>query len=617
MLRQIMGKIRLPLLLIVILNILLYLLLLYLVKLDTDFTYRWPLLFFYFTTFLFLPVVFLYSYRSLLANNLYKLKAHVRSPEGKIDLLWFTLILFLVIATRFLYLKEHPFLTWGDELWETGLESIAIFKGEIKNLYLVGYPDPYRTPSMGLITPLIPALFAPFLAHTAYMYRIPAAIFGALDILLVYFICWRHINRSVALFSALSLIALPIHIYFSRSELVFTFDIFMTTLIIYLLFLTRQYFLDNRYWLSVMGLVFGFTLTCHPSIRIIALVALGITLILYTARVITDRYQKSKFLTWVKYIVLVSVFTLIGYGPKILFISQTKFLHSQGSVIFQDVDTTRLLRFDSVAVQKLRKNITSVITERYRLSFLGYFKEPLTNLVQFHYTEEKPLLPPLLGFLFLVGLVGALGTRYPLPKWYALFALLIPFTHSALTPDINWSYRTFVASSSAAVLIGIGSWQIVSRIYVKTFKYILIAAFCLYLFLIVISFFILEPQMFNRPVEEYMTTHLSYFLAGQLDKQRFHHLCLRVSPEQLLFLDWIHAHNQYRYFVPQAKIDLSADPNVLPNTIYIDENCRPKAEYKLYRITCSQNLYSICPRPTLYRVQNEPEEINRDFLFYY
>ena len=123
--------------------------------------------------------------------------------------------------------------------------------------------------------------------------------------------------------------------------------------------------------------------------------------------------------------------------------------------------------------------------------------------------------------------------------------------------------------------------------------------------------------MANRPVEEYMTTHLSYFLQSHLDKTKQYQFCMRVNPEQLKFLNWVHAHNQYKYFVPNTTIKVSADLGVPTNSLYLEENCQPKTTYSQYTIKCSENLYSICPQPTKFRQQNEPNEINKDFIFFY
>ena len=114
-----------------------------------------------------------------------------------------------------------------------------------------------------------------------------------------------------------------------------------------------------------------------------------------------------------------------------------------------------------------------------------------------------------------------------------------------------------------------------------------------------------------------MTTHLSYFLKSYLDPKQHYKFCMRVAPQQLKFMDWVHAHNQYNYFVPQAEIVVAADPSVPANSLYLDENCLRKSTYEQYIVKCSQNLYSVCPQPTLFRQQNEPNEINKDFVFNY
>lgn len=177
----------------------------------------------------------------------------------------------------------------------------------------------------------------------------------------------------------------------------------------------------------------------------------------------------------------------------------------------------------------------------------------------------------------------------------------------------------FIASSSLSVCVGIGMWQIITRFKAKIIRYSLISVFCVYLFFITVNFFLLEPHMANRPVEEYMTTHLSYFLQNKYPNQNeYVNYCMRVNPEQFKFLNWIHAQNQYRYFAPTVSIEqVYPDTTVKIDTLYLDKNCQPKTTYQKYIIHCSQNLYSICPQPTQFRRLYEPNEINKDFIFYY
>src|SRR3989344_6234625 len=138
----------------------LYILLLFFVKLDTEFVYRWPLLFFYFVTLLILPLFLLITNSYRLKKGFAISKIYFASPKGKQELWIFLLVAVLSVATRFLFLKDYPFITWGDELWDTGLDTLLLLSGEAKNFYLLGFPDSYRMPSMGLIITLIPSLFA-------------------------------------------------------------------------------------------------------------------------------------------------------------------------------------------------------------------------------------------------------------------------------------------------------------------------------------------------------------------------------------------------------------------------------------------------------------------------
>src|SRR3989344_3156185 len=133
----------------------LHVVLLLLVKFDTAFTYRWLLLFYYFGILSICPLFLLIRQRIIIKQTLLKLKSYLITTEGKNDLWLFMLVVVLAILTRFLFLKDHPFLTWGDEIWEAGLDTLAVISGEIKNFYIVGFPDSYRMPSMGYIQTLI------------------------------------------------------------------------------------------------------------------------------------------------------------------------------------------------------------------------------------------------------------------------------------------------------------------------------------------------------------------------------------------------------------------------------------------------------------------------------
>jgi 4-amino-4-deoxy-L-arabinose transferase-like glycosyltransferase len=90
-------------------------------------------------------------------------------------------------------------------------------------------------------------------------------LIGSLDILVVYFIAKRFIHSRSGLIAALIMIAMPLHLYYSRTETVVIFSSLITSLLLLSLLFFVEKNSKNRLFAAVI--MIGFALNFHGSAK--------------------------------------------------------------------------------------------------------------------------------------------------------------------------------------------------------------------------------------------------------------------------------------------------------------------------------------------------------------
>ncbi|MCL4384363.1 glycosyltransferase family 39 protein [Patescibacteria group bacterium] len=535
-----------------------------LAKLDVSFKIQWTILAIFLTAIG--AVVFLaYFHNSELLKKTF-------SSFSRPQLIILTFLVILTIVTRFILLKEYPFVAVGDEVRDGGLDAVRIHQ-QLVNLFSYG-----RYESHGLIIATFDSLFYPLFHNSVYLYRIPAAIIGSLDILFIFLITRLITNFRTAIFAALCLIALPVHLFYSRTEIVVIFSSFLSTIGLLCFFLWyRRPDLIN---LIVLSTFIGFSFNFHASIKAYSFVILGLLLAFLVWKTFRHKLSLQKSLTS---ILVVFGFVIVGFGPRLLYTDWSTFTHSR--TITHDTHV-----FTLKSLQDIETN--------YLKSILVIFYEPTNS----HFPDHRPLLDPTLALFFFIGL-GAifLVNRQAVPRFAALLLFLGFFTNSALTDWIGADHRIMPLIPPLIFIVAFGLEFVFSRWHSSFFRLTFLVTT---LFLILgrgLLFFTEErANLIAMPdvkqATDYLMMHLLYDLP-QITSS--HQLCLVSSPYNIQNYNYLHYQEQRQFFYPQTNFSLTAS-ELLPNSeLWVfTGDCPSSGLIKpnhLLSVNCAAQSHFFCP----------------------
>lgn len=540
-----------------------YLLSIVIIKNDPFFSYRWLAFTVWVISVLILPLEFLWIKTSK------KLKERETIKIDKAELAPFGLILLLVTLSSFIFLTQYPFVSVYDQVRDGGLNTMEIVNGTIKNVFGYG-----RYASHGLIIPIITSFFYLIFKNTVLTFRILTAIISILDVMIIYVVIRKTINKEAAFWSSLILLSLPLHLYYARTEIVPFFSSIFTSLI----FLFLSVFLKNKGFLtfSLLGLLLGFSSGFHTSIRTVAVLTL-IIIIFTTFYEVHRGVLKKKFALGLIFMIF---FYFIGFGPRILFttpdiFSQTRSTYPGGSLV---------------------ENISG----NYKQSLLVYFKEPTLST---HYPDFKPILDPVLGIFFVLGFLLSIFAKNKFLKYVCLYAIFIPFLNSAITDTVNADHRLLPLLPITAVLAGFGIYSVTAKakniLRIKNWQ-ILPLGFLLLTYILYqgFNFFWNEPATKQYGTADYLSMHTIYFINLKEDYKNLNGICLFVSSNTYRYFNLLHVQEQYQYFVPNKYIRIIEEQEIPENEIYISKSCDPSLITANFvnNVFCSDSQKFICPK---------------------
>lgn len=540
------------------LSLALYALIIYVSWKDTDFIHRWLILGLYILSIGSVVLFYMtsFSYKKILS---YMTKKEIVFP---------LCLLVIVAVVSFLFLKNYPYISVQDEVRDAGLDAARVVNGEMRNFFAYGDYNGY-----GNIIPVIANFFYRVFGPSVYTYRFPAALVSILDVVLLYFLIRLLINRRIALLGGLIYASLALHLLYGRTELVVIFDSFWTTAILLVFFI---WFQKRRLPdLILLGTILGFASTFHSAVRIISLAILLIVVFLEIKKVFFHDLKKS-----VSIFVFI-IFCFIGFGPTILY-STTKTFFQSEKFYNGDYKERRTL-FNSEEIKGIEAN--------YAKSLMVWFYEPTTS------RYDTPLLPPLFGLLFVLGMGYAVFVSKK-PFFYILlgFVFILPLTNSAITNSINADHRLMPLLSIGTVFIALGIQGVFGLFSNSIAKVFLSSILVLYIGYQMFSFFYYQPAIKQRDIKDFLSMHTIYFLKSA--ETGSNKVCLYVSKTNYDNLDLLHYKEQYQYFLPQYERVTKANDAIGDNEIYIFKGDCPDdyttANNKL-RISCSGKVNFQCP----------------------
>ena len=522
-------------------------------------------------------------------------KSHFKKLFSKEEITPIIFIAIVAIVANFLYLSVYPYVSISDELRDGGLFAMKIASGVLKNIFGYGSYDAH-----GLIIPTIVIPFYYLFGNSILTFRFPAALFSTFDVILLYLLIRPIVNKTAAFWSALVLATLPLQMFFAHTQIVVAFNFFWVPILLLIIatLLKRRRIIDYIFFGAVIGFVCGF----HATIRAFACVLFLVLFYLeFSEMIIGEIKQKEKILTFLKRILIVICFALVGFGPRLLFTGPQDFFHTSRFVFENKVQTH----------QQLTTSNLPTIKANYIKSLMVYFYEPTS----YFYPINKPILPPFLAIFFFLGIGYAFFIlRNKLLNIFLFLLVILPFFTSAITNYVNEDNRVGPLLVLASIFVGIGIMYILSLIKNRELKVIAVAIILVYLYAQMHMFYVQRPADEKEGLKNYMSMHILYFLQNDKEYQASSAtylqyfsssrlrtpVCVFVSPANYAnFSNNGSLLDQQHFLVPMASIQFRYDLQMSDNTTAIlkgdcPSKIPPMKNLHTDVINCTENNYA-CP----------------------
>lgn len=526
--------------------------------LDVEFKYKWITFFLWLVSISLLAFSLLYKKKEQSENKNFSWKKYIP----------FLVILTIAIITRLYLLKDYPFHSIGDELRDGGWDAMRITDGDIDNIFFYG-----RYESHGLIIPTFTSIFYLIFGNSALTFRVAAMVIGILDVVLLYALVYRFLGKKTAFFAGLIFATLPLHLYYSRTEIVVIFSSLLTTLTLFaLLYFFQRMTLKS---IALLGLIVGFSFNFHASVRTVGFLAILIIVGYLTIRAVQENLKfdsvRKAILTFLVFMAMI----VIGFGPRMLFTPISVFLHSR---------TSELSAEDPYGIKEnktIDERITKVV-QAYPKSFMAYVYEPAYS----HFQDGKPILNNVLSIFFMCGLVLAIFKNKLALYVLLIFAFVIPLTNSAITDTVNADHRLAPIFSIAAIFAAYGVVR--SIMFVRKnvrgeiiYEVLLVSLVITTATLNVFNFFYKEPAnismfRFDRALmyQDFMVTQAIHEIKSDQQLYAAQSLCLGGNTSTYKFLELLHIKEQFYFFTPALSIvNIDLGEKVVSNDLYVFKNC--------------------------------------------
>jgi len=431
----------------------------------------------------------------------------------------FIYIFFIAIFINFFRLKNFPFVAIGDEIRDGALDAAKISSGELKNIFGYGSYNAH-----GSIIPTFNSIFFKVFGNSVLSYRIPTALIGSVDIILLFFITTYFVGSIAGFWAALTLTCLPLHLFYSRTETVVIFSSLLTTILIYFAYRVINKPKDYIY----LAILIGFSFNFHASVKTVAILLLPV---LFMKILSFQKFTKIIISTFISVIAII-----VGFGPTILRTTPEIFFNYS--------------RFNGNSV-----NFVSLIGKYFEsLKVIAF--SPTTS----HYFDHQPLVTIPLFVLFIIGLICLFIKKKNIFLLLTYLLLAILFTNSAITDLINADHRLIPLLPIISIIVGTSLYHLTSALPNLLKKASIIILF-LYLTSLAYNFFDNQKANINdynnwREPKEYLSMHLIYLIKNNNFPKD---ITIYVSRNNSVNFNYLHYQEQYRYFLPDKNIVFLAD----------------------------------------------------------
>ncbi len=472
----------------------------------------------------------------------------------KKELLWWSLVVLVIaISSRFWLLTTYPFVSVGDEQREVGLYAMQLANGERRDLFGYGAYEAY-----GMIIPTISSWFYGIFGSAIITYRIQAALLGIIDIFLVYVIALLATKqRKTAIIAGLVLATLPLHLYYSRTEVVVMYASTFTLLLLLLWYKVKQQ--QTTANIILLATLIGFALGLYAAVRTVALMVLFFLfkeLLLSWWRL--KQQKNSAVKKMLRQFALVLLFVLIGFGPRLWHTNVNNFFSTKRLPLFAATDE--------------KKSVWEV-PKKYVESLLVWYNKPTATW----YADHQPIVLPMFTIFLVLGIATAVFKR----NWYVIDVLflvaVLHFTNSAMTDIPNADHRLAPVYGIGAILIAMGVTTITDKAFLGWSKKMIYALVGLICMMQLISFFVNQPANKNKVAADYLSIHVVQQL--QATKTAFAEIRITLSNENFSRLNTRHYKEQYQYFFPGSEVvfgeqatlhDHEVIVSTIPSTVTVD-----------------------------------------------
>ena len=487
----------------------------------------------------------------------------------------------LSIATLFQALDSYPFALSGDAVRDGGLHTTWLVSGK--------FPDPFgwgKYNSHGLIIPALNIPFYHLFNASALAYRVPSAVLSCASLYMLYAITSQLWGRKFAWVATLTLLANAYFLFFSRSETVIAWSIFLSVLMMACYHRACARRTNSSYYL--LSLIIGFSGGFHAGVRPLAALILVITL---TSLAISALRSKIRWATLLAIVLNCLIFLILGFGPRLFTSTVSSFIK-----LDRNIYSTSVRRYSNV------ESPQCTLGCRYFNTLERIVAAPVSPMSQSP-IRENLVGPVIFQIGFIVGCAVAIlhagNSMYLLPLISIAFLSL---TNSAITNLICADHRMAPLYPMIALVTAFGFNQVLSfaRIAQSCFlNRALPIALSLYLLYMAGSFFYLR-------LADRSESTLAFLLRNSMSQIRNYaithgasKICLFASPSMHRHLTPLHVRETLQYFVPEAVIEVAPNPDstIIDPGIQLAPSCTARGRSRpLLPVICSSAMGYRCSR---------------------
>jgi hypothetical protein len=275
------------------------------------------------------------------------------------------------------------------------------------------------------------------------------------------------------------------------------------------------------------------------------------------------------------------LFVIIGFGPRLFMSSINIVFHTRAVTALQKPSPGEVPQ--KVDSSKLKNALNT-----YPKAFLGYFYENVNS----HYEHKAPILPFFFGMFFLAGIAFALIQGNMFWRICAIYALVIPFTNSALTEAVNADHRLAPLFPLSAAIAGYGVSIVYGHLRNKaaSLKYVMLIVLLVVSSVRVYDFFDKEYAVQSK--ENYRSYLAAYIVSTLKSDPERTHACFSSSKKTIDFFQLIHVREYFRFMLPNVSIEQKVKEG--DDRLFIVNSCDVLSNVESV-VYCQEYIRYMCP----------------------